>query len=56
MTGVVQVKVMSNEEFLKIAVEQFLGKTDKEIKKTILYTIEGHLRAIIDILTVEEIY
>ena len=56
MTGVAQVKVMSNEEFLKIAVEQFLGKTDKEIKKTILFTIEGHLRAIIGILTVEEIY
>merc|ERR1711892_829663 len=56
VTGVAQVKIMGDEEFLKIALEQFLGKTESEIKTAILHTIEGHLRAIVGTLTVEEIY
>lgn len=35
------------DELLGTASEQFLGKTVKEIKQTILQTLEGHLRAIL---------
>ena len=57
VTGVAQVKVMTdNEEYLHTACEQFLGKTEHEIKKLILGTLEGHLRAIIGTMTVEELF
>merc|ERR1739838_832379 len=36
--------------------EQFLGKTAHQIEEVILQTLEGHLRAILGTLTVEEIY
>lgn len=35
------------DELLGTASEQFLGKSTKEIKQTILQTLEGHLRAIL---------
>lgn len=35
------------DELLGTASEQFLGKNVKEIKQTILQTLEGHLRAIL---------
>lgn len=35
------------DELLGTASEQFLGKSVKEIKMTILQTLEGHLRAIL---------
>lgn len=38
------------DELLGTASEQFLGKTVKEIKQTILQTLEGHLRAILGML------
>merc|ERR1719158_1340372 len=41
---------------LGLASEQFLGKATFEMEETILQTIEGHLRAILGMLTVEEIY
>lgn len=44
------------DAFLGKALEQFLGKTTREIESTILQTLEGHLRAILGTLTVEEIY
>uniref|UniRef100_A0A182VXW1 Band 7 domain-containing protein n=1 Tax=Anopheles minimus TaxID=112268 RepID=A0A182VXW1_9DIPT len=44
------------DELLGTASEQFLGKSVKEIKMTILQTLEGHLRAILGTLTVEEVY
>ncbi|ROT77212.1 flotillin-2 [Penaeus vannamei] len=56
VTGVAQVKVMKEEKVLKIASEQFLGMSSDEIKGTILMTLEGHLRAILATLTVEEVY
>ena len=55
VTGVAQVKVMKGE-FLGTACEQFLGKRTSEIENVILQTLEGHLRAILGTLTVEEIY
>ncbi|XP_074030299.1 flotillin-2 isoform X1 [Leptinotarsa decemlineata] len=56
VTGVAQCKIMKADELLQTASEQFLGKTVKEIKMTILQTLEGHLRAILGTLTVEEVY
>merc|ERR1719490_464888 len=56
VTGVAQVKIMKNQELLQTASEQFLGKKEHEIKSTVLQTLEGHLRAIIGTLTVEEVY
>lgn len=56
VTGVAQCKIMKADELLGTASEQFLGKSVKEIKMTILQTLEGHLRAILGTLTVEEVY
>ncbi|XP_058447554.1 flotillin-2 isoform X1 [Topomyia yanbarensis] len=66
VTGVAQCKIMKMmnvyyfhhqaDELLGTASEQFLGKSVKEIKMTILQTLEGHLRAILGTLTVEEVY
>ncbi|XP_034123765.1 flotillin-2 isoform X2 [Drosophila guanche] len=66
VTGVAQCKIMKMmnvyyfhhqaDELLGTASEQFLGKSVKEIKQTILQTLEGHLRAILGTLTVEEVY
>merc|ERR1719510_1816028 len=56
VTGVAQVKIMKSPELLHTASEQFLGKRRDEIKDTILQTLEGHLRAILGTMTVEEIY
>merc|ERR1711972_787505 len=51
-----QVKVMKEDELLQTASEQFLGKEVSEIQMTVLQTLEGHLRAILGTLTVEEVY
>merc|ERR1719486_1391972 len=56
VTGVAQVKIMKDKQLLEIAAEQFLGKKEDEITDTILQTLEGHLRAILGTLTVEEVY
>merc|ERR1719234_1818132 len=56
VTGVAQVKIMKEDKLLEIASEQFLGKKEHEITDTILQTLEGHLRAILGTLTVEEVY
>ncbi|KAL5240758.1 hypothetical protein ACI65C_008168 [Semiaphis heraclei] len=56
VTGVAQCKIMKADELLQTASEQFLGRTTKEIKQTVLQTLEGHLRAILGTLTVEEVY
>ncbi|GFS84192.1 hypothetical protein NPIL_57011 [Nephila pilipes] len=56
VTGVAQCKVMTEKEFLSTAAEQFLGKNVSHIESVILQTLEGHLRAILGTLTVEEVY
>merc|ERR1712213_22173 len=56
VTGGAQVKIMKDPQLLEIAAEQFLGKKEDEITETILQTLEGHLRAILGTLTVEEVY
>ncbi|XP_072909220.1 flotillin-2-like isoform X1 [Hemitrygon akajei] len=56
VTGVAQVKVMTDLDLLAVACEQFLGKSVTETKSVVLQTLEGHLRAILGTLTVEAIY
>ena len=57
VTAVAQVKVMTdNREYLQSACEQFLGKREHEIRQLILGTLEGHLRAIIGTMEVEELF
>ncbi|XP_072286495.1 flotillin-2 isoform X3 [Pyxicephalus adspersus] len=56
ITGVAQVKIMTERELLAVACEQFLGKNAMEIKNVVLQTLEGHLRSILGTLTVEQIY
>ncbi len=54
--GVAQVKVGSDEVSMITAAEQFLSKNVAEIQNVALQTLEGHLRAILGTLSVEEIY
>ncbi|KAM9005289.1 flotillin-2 isoform X1 [Sarcophilus harrisii] len=56
VTGVAQVKIMTENELLAVACEQFLGKNVHDIKNVVLQTLEGHLRSILGTLTVEQIY
>ena len=41
---------------LRAAVEQFIDKTEKEIQDVARVTLEGHQRAIMGALTVDEIF
>uniref|UniRef100_A0A4W4GQD3 Flotillin n=1 Tax=Electrophorus electricus TaxID=8005 RepID=A0A4W4GQD3_ELEEL len=57
VTGIAQVKIQGqNKEMLAAACQMFMGKTEAEISQIALETLEGHQRAIIAHLTVEEIY
>ncbi|KAF7273264.1 flotillin-1 isoform X2 [Rhynchophorus ferrugineus] len=57
VTGIAQVKIQGqNEEMLLAACEQFLGKSEHEIEQIALVTLEGHQRAMMGSMTVEEIY
>ncbi|XP_071519695.1 flotillin-1 isoform X5 [Panulirus ornatus] len=57
VTGIAQVKVQGQyEEMLLAACEQFLGKNETEIQQVALETLEGHQRAIMGSMSVEEIY
>uniref|UniRef100_A0A7M4FBD1 Flotillin n=1 Tax=Crocodylus porosus TaxID=8502 RepID=A0A7M4FBD1_CROPO len=56
VTGVAQVKIMTERELLAVACEQFLGKNVQDVKNVVLQTLEGHLRSILGTLTVEQIY
>merc|ERR1719427_270612 len=56
VTGVAQVKVIKEGDLLKTACEQFLGVEPDEIQDILIQTLEGHLRAILGSLTVEEVY
>ncbi len=54
--GVAQIKVKGEDVAIRTAAEQFLSKTPAEIMTIAHQTLEGHLRAIIGKLTVEELY
>jgi flotillin len=54
--GVAQIKVKGDDVSIATAAEQFLSKATDEIKNIATQTLEGHLRAILGTMTVEEIY
>ena len=54
--GVAQIKIKGDDISIATASEQFLSKTTDEIKNVATQTLEGHLRAIIGKMTVEELY
>jgi len=54
--GVAQIKIKGDDISIATAAEQFLGKSTDEIKSVAMQTLEGHLRAILGTMTVEEIY
>jgi len=57
VNGVAQVKIQGqNEEMLATACQQFLGKPEIEVRRIAQETLEGHQRAIMGNMTVEEIY
>jgi len=57
VVGTAQVKINgSNREMLEAAAEQFGGKSEDDIKEICLATLEGHQRAIMGNMSVEEIY
>ncbi|MCT2536194.1 flotillin family protein [Aquibacillus koreensis] len=54
--GTAIIKVQSTTEGIATAAEQFLGKDNSELQKEAQEVLEGHLRAILGTMTVEEIY
>ncbi|XP_066543288.1 flotillin-1 [Amia ocellicauda] len=57
VTGIAQVKIQGqNKEMLAAACQMFMGKSEQEITHIALETLEGHQRAIMAHMTVEEIY
>jgi flotillin len=54
--GVAQIKIKKDEASLQAAAERFLGMPPQAIAKIALETVQGHLRAILGTLTVENIY
>jgi flotillin len=54
--GVAVIKVGSSVEDVATAAEQFLGKPNEALQAEAREVLEGHLRAILGTLTVEEVY
>jgi flotillin len=54
--GVAVIKVGSSVEDVATAAEQFLGKPDEALRAEAREVLEGHLRAILGTMTVEEVY
>ncbi len=54
--GVAQIKIRGDDVSIATASEQVLSKTIDEIKSVATQTLEGHLRAILGTMTVEDIY
>src|SRR5947199_5467294 len=53
--AVANVKIKSDDLSLRAAAERFLGMPSEQIQRVIFQTLEGHLRAILGTLTVEEV-
>ncbi len=54
--GIAQIKIGSDDTSIATAAEQLLDKTSEEIQYVAIQTLQGHLRAIIGLMTVEEVY
>ncbi|MFN2511080.1 MAG: SPFH domain-containing protein [Pyrinomonadaceae bacterium] len=53
--AVANVKIKGDDDSMRAAAERFLGMQPDEFHKLVFQTLEGHLRAILGTLTVEEI-
>src|SRR5687768_17320117 len=53
--AVATVKIKVDDDSMRAAAERFLGMKPEEFHKLVFQTLEGHLRAILGTLTVEEI-
>lgn len=53
--AVANVKIKGDDTSLRAAAERFLGMPEEEFHRLVFQTLEGHLRAILGTLTVEEI-
>jgi flotillin len=54
--GIAQIKVHAIDESIRTAAEQFLGRGRNEIMNVAKQTLEGHLRAILGQMQVEDVY
>jgi len=54
--GVAQIKVKGDDISIATAAEQFLSKSTSQIMTIAIETVQGHLRAILGTMTVEDIY
>lgn len=54
--GVAQIKIKGDDVSIATAAEQVLSKNIDEIKSVATQTLEGHLRAILGTMTMEDIY
>lgn len=54
--GIAQIKVRNDDVSIRTSSEQFLSKGEAQMRQTALQTVEGHLRAILGMMTVEEVY
>jgi flotillin len=54
--GVAQIKIKKDQASLFSAAERFLGKRTEENSRIALETVQGHLRAILGTMSVEDIY
>ena len=54
--GIAQIKIGSDDTSIATAAEQLLDKSTEDIKYVAIQTLQGHLRAIIGLMTVEEVY
>jgi flotillin len=54
--GVAQIKIKGDDISIATAAEQVLSKSIDDIKNVATQTLEGHLRAILGTMTVEDIY
>lgn len=54
--GIAQIKVKGDDVSIATAAEQFLSKSREDLLNIALQTVEGHLRAILGTMTVEDIY
>ena len=53
--AVANVKIKGDDDSMRAAAERFLGMKPEEFHRLVFQTLEGHLRAILGTLTVEEI-
>jgi flotillin len=54
--GIAQIKIGSDDTSIATAAEQLLDKSPEDIQYVAIQTLQGHLRAIIGLMTVEEVY